>query len=177
MRKVLLTVIVAAAVIIGSGLVFVYSGVYSVAADAPDNALVAWVLRTTRQRSVAAYAKDIAVPAPSELDAMLAEGFRHYQANCVECHGAPGVQRGEAGRGLNPAPPDLAKTAAALDAREIFWLVKHGIRMTGMPAWGATHRDDELWAVTAFVQRLPSMSAAEYRALQAKSPREHSHKH
>lgn len=177
MRNVIATIVVMVIAVVGAGLAFVYSGWYSVAADVPDNAWVAWALHTTRERAVRARAQAITPPAPARLDALLAEGFRHYRANCVECHGAPGIKPGETGRGLNPAPPDLADSKATMDAREIFWMVKHGIRMTGMPAWGVTHRDDELWAVTAFVLRLPAMSADEYRALEARSPREHAHSH
>ena len=177
MRTVVLVLIaVLASVLIGAG-IFIYSGAYSVAASEPHSRFVDWMLRAIRTHSVAAHAKTLNVPSQSALDSMLKEGFRHYRANCVECHGAPGVKPGEVAQGLNPAPPEFAQANAALDAREVFWVAKHGIRMTGMPAWGATHRDDELWAVTAFVLRLPTMSVDAYRAFETESPPEHVHRH
>lgn len=177
MRRAVLVVAIALIVAVGGGLLFIYSGVYSVAASEPHSALVDWALRTTREHSVSAHARELTVPSPSVLDAQVDDGFRHYRANCVECHGAPGVSPGELAQGLNPAPPEFARTKIELPARDVFWMIKHGIRMTGMPAWGTTHRDDELWALTAFVLRLPTMSAEEYRAFEAKIPAEHAHKH
>src|SRR5262245_4431884 len=81
--------------------------------------------------------------------AKLLIGVEHYAAHCAVCHGAPGVSRGDIARGLYPPPPDLAKTAPLYTPAELFWIVKHGIKMTGMPAW-SNHSDDELWATVGF---------------------------
>jgi hypothetical protein len=95
--------------------------------------------------------------------AILKAGFP-LAAHCAVCHGAPGVPQGEMARGLNPLPPDLGKTAPLLSSAEIFWVLKHGIRMTGMPAW-SQHSDEELWATVAFLQKLPGMNEDDYGKL------------
>ena len=92
-------------------------------------------------------------------------GMAHYKEMCVFCHGAPGVDASEAGEGLNPPAPDLTgrKTQARTDG-EIFWILKNGIRMTGMPSFAkAGVPDNELWQIVAFVKKLPSVSEADYK--------------
>jgi mono/diheme cytochrome c family protein len=90
-------------------------------------------------------------------------GAGDYDAMCAGCHGAPGREPGAVGKGLNPAPPDLAESASHLTDAELFWVTKHGIRMTGMPAWGATHSDHDLVWVVAFIRELPRLEAEQYR--------------
>lgn len=93
----------------------------------------------------------------------------HFAAHCAICHSAPGVPKGEISDGLNPQPSDLAHSSEHYSASELFWIVKHGIRMTGMPSW-ADHTDDELWAATvAFIEKLPGMSEADYAKLVAQA--------
>jgi mono/diheme cytochrome c family protein len=85
---------------------------------------------------------------------------------CVGCHGAPGKDPSEIGKGLRPRPPDLAKAALQLDKGELFWIVKNGIKMAGMPAFGATHRDRTIWNIVGFVQeQLPNLTAEQYQDL------------
>lgn len=101
---------------------------------------------------------------PAEVtESVLATGASHFTSMCVVCHGAPGVERGEIGKGLSPQPPDLSHAAGELEATEIYWVVEHGIRHTGMPAFGPTHGEEELWAIASFVDRLDEMSPEEYR--------------
>ena len=88
--------------------------------------------------------------------------MHHYKEMCELCHGGPGKEPSEVGKGLRPQPPSLVKAAPELRDTEIFWVVKHGIRMTGMPAFGLTHPDAELWEVVALVRSLPSTSPREY---------------
>ena len=95
---------------------------------------------------------------------MIAEGAEHYAAMCTGCHLAPGMHENEMRPGLNPKPPILASLPSQ-DPREQFWIVKHGLKMTAMPAWGATHTDEEIWNIVAFLQKLPGMSPTRYRAL------------
>jgi len=147
------------------GAVIVYSGTYNVAATEPHTAVGAWVLETTKQRSVATRAAAMDPPAAFS-DDQIRQGFAHYQAMCVICHGAPGIERSELARGLLPEAPPLDEVATEWSAAEMFWVVKHGIRMTGMPAWGPTHSDEQLWAIVAFMQRLPALSADEYQQWQ-----------
>lgn len=155
------------AVLILAALLFIFSGCYDVAASNPDAGLVAWALRTTQSRSVhRAYESlegKVQIPRLDDPQ-MIRTGFIHYHEMCVTCHGAPGVKVSEIGQGLNPFPPELAK-AGEDEPLEFFWIVKHGIKMTGMPAFGATHSDDEIWAIVAFVQRLPKLSPEEYQAM------------
>jgi hypothetical protein len=84
---------------------------------------------------------------------------------CATCHGAPGLERSEIGKGMNPRPPDLADVAAEWTDRELFWITSNGIKLAGMPGFGLTHSDGEIWGIVAFLRRLENMSAAEYRRL------------
>ena len=138
-------------------ILFIYSGLYNVAATYPDRAPVAWVLSTTMDHSVQRHARGIKVPALDD-PAMIQAGLRHYEEDCVICHGAPGVRIGEVGRGLNPAPPELTEAAGDWKPNELFWITKHGVRMTGMPAWGKIDSDKEIWETVAFIRKLPSMT-------------------
>lgn len=95
---------------------------------------------------------------------MVIAGTGHFAAHCAVCHGAPGVPQSDIAKGLYPAPPDLAHAATRHKPAELFWIVKHGIKMTGMPNW-KDHSDQELWSTVAFMQRLPGMSEADYGKL------------
>jgi mono/diheme cytochrome c family protein len=145
-------------------LAFIFMGAYNVSATVPHTSVARWLMNLTQERSVAARADD--VPPPLSLDSStLRHAFEHYQEMCVDCHGAPGIERGEIGKGINPEPPDLAEAAAAWSDRELFWIIKNGIKMAGMPAFGITHSDEELWAAVAVVRRLQDMPPEEYRRL------------
>jgi len=163
-RIVLASLLIAALVaVLGAGAV-IYAGMYDVAATAPHWRVTAWSLETARTRSIKAQAAGIVVPPGLDDPAKLLIGVGHYAAHCAVCHGAPGVPKGDIGRGLYPEPPELAKTASLYSPAELFWIVKYGIKMTGMPAWG-DHSDDELWATVAFVEKLPGMSEQDYAGL------------
>ena len=157
------TVLITLAVIAAAALAFMYSGIYNVAATAPHTGLTRWALHTIMERSVAARADRVPDP-PATDSVMLAEGFEHYHAMCVACHGAPGVERGELGRGMTPEPPDLAEEAEELGTKELFWITRNGIKVAGMPAFGPTHDDEQIWGIVAFLERLPEMSPADYRS-------------
>ncbi|HET9582377.1 MAG TPA: cytochrome c [Gemmatimonadota bacterium] len=146
------------------GLALVYSGVYDVAATQPHSRAARWVLGTLMERSVRSRAGDVPVP-PAESEELLAMGFHHYDEMCAVCHGAPGVERGEIGEGMEPEPPALAEEAGEWTLPEIFWITSQGIKMAGMPAFRPTHSEEELWGISMFVKRLPEMDAAEYARL------------
>lgn len=152
------------AVLVGAFLLFVYSGEYNVAATQPHYAPVRWALNTVMVNSVRDHAEHVAVPSLED-SALIRRGFSHFEQMCVMCHGAPGVPRGAVGKGLLPVPPELAEVVPRWSLAELFWIVKHGIKMTGMPAWGVTHEDEKLWAIVAFLRMLPETSPAEYQAL------------
>lgn len=159
---VVLTLLVALILFVIGALAFIYSGVYNIAATAPHLGLVRWVLNTTQVRSVEERADQAPEPPPVD-PAMLQHGFQHFREMCVVCHGAPGVERGEFGKGMNPTPPDLGRMAQRYNARELFWVIKNGLKMAGMPAFGPTHSDEEIWGIVAFLQQLPGMSPQEYQ--------------
>jgi mono/diheme cytochrome c family protein len=143
---------------------FVYSGVYDVAATRPHSRAERWLLRTLMERSVHARLDEVPGP-PAESEELLATGFHHYDEMCVVCHGAPGVERSEIGEGIEPEPPDLADKAGNWTLPEIFWITSHGIKMAGMPAFGPTHTEEEIWGISMFTKRLPEIGAAEYARL------------
>ncbi|WP_150306187.1 c-type cytochrome [Pseudomonas saliphila] len=137
-----------------------YSGAYNVAATQDHQPIVRWTLETTMKNSVSDRAG--AVQTPVLNDAMVAGGAVRYQAMCEHCHGGPGVEKSEWAQGMLPQPPHLPDVVSEWKSNEVFWLAKHGVRMSGMPAFGPTHSDDELWEITAFVMRLPGMTTSEY---------------
>jgi len=165
--KIVWGIVAALIVALLGGLVFIYSGIYDVAASVPHNEVTAWILSTTMQRSVAMRAD--AAAAPQLTDAQAHEGYRFYSETCIYCHGAPGRDPTDIGKGLNPEPPYLPDTVGRWSSAEIYWIVKNGVKMTGMPAFGSTHKDAEIWNVVAFVQRLPKMSPEEFNQIERES--------
>ena len=164
MRSVISSLLIAALLaVLGTGAV-IYAGMYDVAATAPHWRMTSWLLETARTRSIKAQAAGIAVPLGLSDPAMVIIGVEHYAAHCAVCHGAPGVPKGDIAHGLYPPPPDLGKAALLYTPAELFWVIKHGIKMTGMPAW-SDHSDDELWATVGFLEKLPGMSEQEYANL------------
>jgi hypothetical protein len=95
-------------------------------------------------------------------EALVLAGINDFDSMCIDCHGAPGKSPAAVGQGLNPSAPDLAESAGEMTPAELFWVTKHGIRMTGMPAWGATHDDGSIWPVIAFMTKLPGLDEAGY---------------
>ncbi len=145
---------------------FVYSGLYDVGASSPHSGFANWVMSTTMHASVDRRAKDIDVPNLDD-EALQLAGINDFDSMCAACHGAPGQDPEAMGQGLNPPAPDLKESAAHSTAAELFWVTKHGIKMTGMPAWGASHDDEALWPVVAFMTLLPKLSADDYQAMLA----------
>jgi mono/diheme cytochrome c family protein len=170
-----LLIIVFVVVVLGSG-ALIYAGVYDVAATTPHWPAARALLETVRLRSIKVHAAGIAVPPGLDDPAKLLIGVEHYAAHCAVCHGAPGVPKGDIGRGLNPPPPDLAKAASLYSPAELFWILKHGIKMTGMPAW-SDHSDEELWATVVFLEKLPRMSEQDYAKLLMASMAHSGHHH
>ncbi len=146
--------------------VYFLAGYYDVGAQAEDPALVNWALVRVRSQAIARAATD-APPANLRDPGRIKAGARAFASRgCVNCHGAPGVEWAKFSEGLNPGPPDLKDVAGGLSPQQVFWVVKHGIRMTGMPSFSAAGvPDDEIWSISAFVKALPSTSEADYKAL------------
>lgn len=163
------------------GLLFVYSGLFNVAATKPHTAIVDWALHSAMHRSVEVRARDIEVPEDLVTAARVEQGARAYDQLCAACHLKPGQTDSLIRQGLNPTPPALT-TEGHWSAAEQYWIIHHGIRMTGMPAWGETHEEEDLWELTAFLQRLPDLSPDQYAALVTPSgagrgPRDDGHDH
>jgi mono/diheme cytochrome c family protein len=110
-----------------------------------------------------------AVAAAIRVAKRVASGAGQYAEMCGSCHLAPGMKRTEIGRGLYPRAPELRRGSGLTPAEE-FWVVKHGIKMTGMPAWGVTHDDELLWDVVAFLRKMPELAAEQYQALVRSAP-------
>lgn len=146
------------------GFLFSWSGVYSVAASEGHLAVVDWFLRFSMRNSVKTHASGIEAP-PLENRDLIALGAAHYYNGCMPCHGGPGHQPNAVFQYSLPSPPALTHSAQEWQDRELFWLVKHGIKYTGMPGWSARDRNDEQWAVVAFLKALPSLNKASFEAL------------
>lgn len=150
---------------------FVYSGVYNIAADEPHWSITKQFLETLRDRSIQTRAEHVDVPANLDLPGMIAKGAGQYDAMCVNCHLAPGMKGSDIRPGLYPEPPNLSKHA--VDPKIAFWVIKHGIKMSGMPAWGMNHDDATLWSLVAFLNKLPTMTEQDYSDLAANNTGAH----
>jgi cytochrome c553 len=145
-------------------LVVILSGAFDVAATAGHSAPVAFLLHFTMERSVAARAPRLRPPDLND-PALILRGATHYATGCAPCHGAPGELASPIARQMTPVPPGLYDAARDFTPNGLFWIVKHGVKMTAMPAWPAQGRDDELWAMVAFLRHLPTLKTADYTKL------------
>jgi len=145
---------------------FIFSGRYNIAAVEPHSAVEQWLFATVRDRSIASHSQVIQPPSSLADPARIQAGFHEYHEMCFTCHGAPGRKPSSIGQGLNPEAPKL--DAEAIQARSdaaLFWIVKNGLRMTGMPAFGPTHAEETLWSIVAFLRKLPELKPQEYNAM------------
>ncbi len=141
----------------------VWSGIYPVSATREHFQSVYGLLETTMRRSVQRHARDVQVPDLAQ-PARVARGAACYRLHCEQCHGGPGVAQGPIGRGMQPLPGPLADARQRWELREIYWITRHGIRMSGMPAWEFRLPEEDLWSLTAFLVRLPALGPADYAA-------------
>lgn len=162
-----------ALILVVIGLFTVYTGSYNVAATWDHPPLMRWGFTTAMENSVAAQALDVETPERFTSD-MVVAGAARYKAICQHCHGGPGVEKADWARGMLPQPPHLPDVIPEWEPHEVFWLVKHGIRLTGMPALGPTHDDAAIWDITAFAMELPGMTADQYVGFE---PGNHEHQH
>ncbi|MGA7485778.1 MAG: cytochrome c [Xanthobacteraceae bacterium] len=151
------------------GAVYFFGGYYNVAGTAEEPAVVTWALTHVRQASVARHATD-QPPASLEDSASVQAGARAFsERGCANCHGAPGVEWAKFSEGLHPGPPDLKEIADQRTPEQLFWVIKNGINMTGMPSFGAIEvPDEEIWTIVAFIKKLPSVSDDDFKAWTAK---------
>jgi len=149
------------ALLAAGGFMFAWSGLYSVAASRGHWPGFSLILEFGMRSSVRTHSLGIDVP---DLDdpALIDRGAGHFQGGCAHCHGAPGRPSSPIVHAMLPEPPDLGATVPTWKAHELFWIVKNGFKYTGMPAWAAQERDDEVWAIVAFLMRLPQVDASQY---------------
>jgi mono/diheme cytochrome c family protein len=165
--------------------VYIWSGAFSIAATKQHTPVVRDLFVSIRNWEIHRHGKDIAAPSLSD-PARVQAGAKIYDSTCLMCHGGPGRERNDIGQGLNPEPPKLhSDMVQSYSNGDLYWIIKHGIKMTGMPAFGPTHDDEKLWNIVAFVRRLPEIKPEEYRDMvetmaasasqsqQAESPQRH----
>lgn len=168
MKRTLKTLTAAGVVAAIVGVGVVYFGVINVGADDPHSEPVYSLLSIARDRSIAVRSRDIKVPDLSEA-ALIREGAGNYNSMCIGCHLAPGVAGTELSNSLYPAPPNLSKLGVDGNPAAAFWIIKHGIKSTGMPAWGKSMADPYIWGMVAFLKQLPTLNAEQYTALAVSS--------
>jgi cytochrome c oxidase subunit 1 len=166
MRWIVMTLVGLAVLGLVAGAAVVGLGLYNVSAKTGHWPGVSWVLNTTYHNSVELRAPS-ASRVPELTDDMAAIGARHYDSACRFCHAAPGGPRTATATSMVPAPPPIAEAVADWQPRHLFWIVKNGVKMSGMPHWPAKLRRDDVWLVVAFLDRVRDMTAEEYAALVA----------
>lgn len=161
MQKQILSIIITLLIIVLLGIIYIYSGSLNIA-QVRENAFLTKVFSTAKDRSISKRIQNITIP-NLEDSASFKIGFVHYNAMCATCHGGPGIDPDELSKGLFPAPPKFYKSNDMPEPAEAFWVIKNGIKFTAMPAFGPTHDDDKIWAITAFLlNKMNKMSPEEY---------------
>jgi mono/diheme cytochrome c family protein len=149
---------------IAGGVLFMASGTYNIAADQPHLAPVRWLLQAGRTRSVQFRSRGIHVPNLRD-PLLLREGIVLYRKNCQPCHGGPGAANEQIGRGIDPKPPSLVIASNNWTDSDLFWIVAHGLKLSGMPGFAPRLSQTDLWAIVAFLRRMVLLSPADYRRL------------
>ncbi len=159
------TIIVIVTVLLGTlgAVVFVESGLYNIGADDHHTKAVLALIVQLRDRSIEARSSSIR-PQLTATPEMIKSGANAYAALCAGCHLAPGMTKSDLRTGLYPHPPNLSQEDIQ-ESRRAFWIIKHGIKMSAMPAWGKTLDDAAIWDVVAFVRKMPGMAAQDYQEL------------
>jgi cytochrome c553 len=147
-----------------AGFLLAWSGLYNVAASRGHWAIVEWFLAFGMQNSVELRAMTIKAP-PLDSPDLIRLGAGHFHGGCAFCHGAPGIAVSPTAQHMLPPPPHLPTSMRPWSDKELFWIVKHGIKYTGMPGWVALEREDEIWAVIAFLKQIGKTDAQAYRNL------------
>lgn len=154
-----------------AGFAVLKSGRYNIGATALHFQAVHSVLEQGMHESVRHHARDVAEPAALASAQRIRRGAAIYRDNCAQCHGAPGVGPLDLGKGMQPVPGPLVDAARRWKPRELYWITRNGIKMSGMPAWEFRMPDEDLWAVVAFMQELPALTPAAYAQATQEAPR------
>ena len=166
----LVLIVIAVLVVVAMGLgTFAGSGLYDIGADSRHWPITYETLQTVRDRSIRMRSRRLRAPDLNDPQLVL-KGAGQYAAMCVGCHLAPGQKGSEVREGMYPQPPNLSKVR--VDPRDAFWVIKHGIKMSGMPAWGLSHDDATIWSMVAFLQKLPGFTPQQYHDIVVQAPRD-----
>ncbi len=166
MSRILIGLLIALLVAAVAAAAIVWSGIYNIAASAPHTQPVYSLLEVTMQQSVRMRARDAAPPALNA-PGLFERGAACYQHRCELCHGGPGVAQNDIALGMQPVPGPLVNASMRFNTRELYWITRNGITMSGMPAWKLQLSEGDTWALVAFIERLPLLSPASYRQLMA----------
>jgi mono/diheme cytochrome c family protein len=166
LKTIALTLLAAGCIAAAGGAAVFYGGWYDVGATKHHFQTVYSVLEKGMQYSVRRNARDIAVP-PLDAPEQVRRGAAVYRDHCAQCHGGPGFAQSSIGMSMQPVPGPLIDATLNWKEREIYWITRHGIKMSGMPAWEFHLSDADIWATVAFIRQLPDMSAQDYRAITA----------
>jgi len=162
---VVLTLSIAAVVVVGGAWGALYYGAYNVAAIVPDPWPVATVLHYASDRAVAVRLSTINVPDGLDKPAVIEAGAMLFGKTCTTCHSGPGLMPTRVAQGLNPSPPNLFRAGRNAEPNETFWFIKNDVKMTGMPGFGPTLTDTEIWSLTAFLAEAPNMNSPVFTQL------------
>lgn len=161
LRTVFLTVLALALLAAAGAAAVVYGGLYNVSATQQHYQPVYSLLEAAMHNSVRLRARDIEPP-PLDAPQLVQRGAACFRDKCVQCHGGPGVAQGDIGKSMQPLPGPLVDARQRWAPRELYWVTRHGIRMSGMPAWEYRLDERDLWAVVAFMQVLPDLDAKQF---------------
>jgi mono/diheme cytochrome c family protein len=161
LMKFLRTTAILLALVLVTGIAFTCSGLFDPAADAPHSRPVYWVMENLRHRGIESRMSGIQSPDLKD-PTLIRAGAGNYDAMCTDCHLKPGTTDSEMHRGLYPQPPALATMARPTLPDHAFWIIKHGIKASGMPAWGRSMDDQTIWGMVAFLQQLPTLTPEDY---------------
>jgi mono/diheme cytochrome c family protein len=154
-----------------AGAIYFLGGFYDVAATEPNPRIVEWTLARVRMASIERHAADRPTLSLDDPAAVRAGARAFAELGCTNCHGAPGVKWAKFSEGLRPDPPDLSEVGKQIDSTQLFWVIKNGINMTGMPSFGLIKTEDQkIWQVVAFIRKLPSVSPDDYKAWSGANP-------
>jgi len=130
------------------------------------------VARTIRHFGIPLSIRGARNPVPLT-DEALADARAHWADHCATCHGNDGSGQTEIGRNLYPKAPDMrTERTQDLTDGELFWIIKNGVRLTGMPAWGdpAGHDDADNWKLVHFIRHLPKITPRELEEMKSMNP-------
>ncbi len=158
------------------GLLVIWLGIYNVAANDKHFSITSNLLQMVREHSIETRAAQLQVPDLNKIES-IKEGAEHYAEMCTGCHLAPGMEETELYSGLYPQPPVFSSQDYNNSPQNQFWVIKNGLKMTGMPAWSPSHTDEQIWEMVAYLQIAKTLSAKDYQELSGASGDDHSHSH